>query len=224
MRTTLHGRGCGVRLESYSPGPYDLEGSCPWPGPWARVIWRPPTYVGSRDHDSDGHCGSALSFSAGGMESAGLDDADHSDRPAQADDQPRPNCASGVRARATRCRRPSGRRRREAIAARPFPLAIPPGVDRVGLLAAEERDQSAAAVAQARRRRRAAGAAGGRRPRQAAGHARLCVRRSRSNAGVWGIREPKPDAPEVDPDILIVPLLPSTAAAIASATAPATTT
>ncbi len=26
------------------------------------------------------------------------------------------------------------------------------------------------------------------------------------NEGVWGIREPKPDAPEVDPDILIVPL------------------
>src|SRR6476469_2684032 len=26
-------------------------------------------------------------------------------------------------------------------------------------------------------------------------------------SGVWGIREPKPDAPEVDPDILIVPLL-----------------
>ena len=26
------------------------------------------------------------------------------------------------------------------------------------------------------------------------------------NAGVWGIREPKDDAPEVDPDILIVPL------------------
>ena len=26
------------------------------------------------------------------------------------------------------------------------------------------------------------------------------------NAGVWGIREPKPDAPEVEPDILIVPL------------------
>ena len=26
-------------------------------------------------------------------------------------------------------------------------------------------------------------------------------------AGVWGIREPMPDAPEVDPDILIVPLL-----------------
>jgi 5-formyltetrahydrofolate cyclo-ligase len=27
------------------------------------------------------------------------------------------------------------------------------------------------------------------------------------NAGVWGIREPKPEAPEVDPDILLVPLL-----------------
>jgi 5-formyltetrahydrofolate cyclo-ligase len=27
------------------------------------------------------------------------------------------------------------------------------------------------------------------------------------NAGVWGIREPKPDAPEVDPDIMIVPLV-----------------
>ena len=27
------------------------------------------------------------------------------------------------------------------------------------------------------------------------------------DAGVWGIREPKPEAPEVDPDILLVPLL-----------------
>jgi len=26
-------------------------------------------------------------------------------------------------------------------------------------------------------------------------------------AGVWGIREPKPDAPELEPDILLVPLL-----------------
>jgi 5-formyltetrahydrofolate cyclo-ligase len=26
-------------------------------------------------------------------------------------------------------------------------------------------------------------------------------------AGVWGIREPKPDAPEVLPDVVIVPLL-----------------
>ena len=27
------------------------------------------------------------------------------------------------------------------------------------------------------------------------------------NPGIWGIREPKPDAPEVEPDILLVPLL-----------------
>jgi 5-formyltetrahydrofolate cyclo-ligase len=27
------------------------------------------------------------------------------------------------------------------------------------------------------------------------------------DSGVWGIREPKPEAPEVAPDILIVPLL-----------------
>jgi 5-formyltetrahydrofolate cyclo-ligase len=27
------------------------------------------------------------------------------------------------------------------------------------------------------------------------------------SAGVWGLREPKPEAPEVDPDILLVPLL-----------------
>ena len=26
-------------------------------------------------------------------------------------------------------------------------------------------------------------------------------------SGVWGIREPKPEAPQVDPDILLVPLL-----------------
>ena len=29
----------------------------------------------------------------------------------------------------------------------------------------------------------------------------------RLRAGGWGIREPDPDAPEVDPDILLVPLL-----------------
>jgi integrase len=28
-------RGCGVRDGSDSPGPYGLEGSCPWPGSWA---------------------------------------------------------------------------------------------------------------------------------------------------------------------------------------------
>ena len=47
----------------------------------------------------------------------------------------------------------------------------------------------------------------------------------RSKRGQWGIREPKPDAPEVDPDILIVPLAClRPRAATASATAPAITT
>ncbi len=44
------------------------------------------------------------------------------------------------------------------------------------------------------------------------------------DAGQWGIREPKADAPEVDPDILWCRSLPSTAPAIASAMAPAITT
>ena len=43
-------------------------------------------------------------------------------------------------------------------------------------------------------------------------------------SGVWGIREPGPDAPEVFPDIVIVPLLAFDRAAIASAMVPATTT
>src|SRR5262249_60792488 len=30
------------------------------PEPWGSDIWRPPTYVGSRDPRSGGHCGSAL--------------------------------------------------------------------------------------------------------------------------------------------------------------------
>jgi 5-formyltetrahydrofolate cyclo-ligase len=45
-----------------------------------------------------------------------------------------------------------------------------------------------------------------------AGKGRLLIMRAWSvgeplASGVWGIREPKPDAPEVFPDILIVPLL-----------------
>ena len=44
-------------------------------------------------------------------------------------------------------------------------------------------------------------------------------------AGGWGISEPPPDAPEVVPDILLVPLAClRPRAATASATAPATTT
>ena len=43
-------------------------------------------------------------------------------------------------------------------------------------------------------------------------------------AGVWGIREPKPDAPEVFPDILLVPLAAFDRVVTASVMAPATMT
>jgi len=37
-------------LGHLSPGPYDPNGSCPWPCPWTWFTRRPPTYVGARDH------------------------------------------------------------------------------------------------------------------------------------------------------------------------------
>ena len=49
-------------------------------------------------------------------------------------------------------------------------------------------------------------AAGGRRPRQAADHARLGVRRGAERQASGASASRRPDAPEVDPDILIVPL------------------
>ena len=66
----------------------------------------------------------------------------------------------------------------EAIAARAVSGRDRARRDRLRLLAAQERDQSAAADAQARRGRRAARAAGGGGARQAADHARLEVRRA----------------------------------------------
>ena len=58
-----------------------------------------------------------------------------------------------------------------------------------------------------------------------ADHARLGFRRRRSSAGVWGIREPTPEAPEVAPDICssFARCSPSNLLATASATAPAIT-
>ena len=53
---------------------------------------------------------------------------------------------------------------------------------------------------------RGAGAAEDRRARQAA-VMRAWLWGAPLDAGQWGIREPKADAPEVDPDILLVPLL-----------------
>ena len=94
----------------------------------------------------------------------------------------------------------------ETIAAREFPLAITPGIDRLRLHADEDRDQSAAADAEARGGGRALAL-----PVVAGRGKPLIMRAWRWGeplaAGVWGIREPKPEAPEVEPDILLVPLL-----------------
>src|SRR5258708_8302737 len=92
-----------------------------------------------------------------------------------------------------------------AIAARPFPRAVPAGA----IVAGFGRLKSEINPLPLRQRLAEAGA------KLAlpvvAGRGRPLIMRSYAfgqelNAGVWGIREPKDDAPEVAPDILIVPL------------------
>ncbi|MCZ7659534.1 MAG: 5-formyltetrahydrofolate cyclo-ligase [Xanthobacteraceae bacterium] len=94
----------------------------------------------------------------------------------------------------------------EAIAARPFPVPITPGVHVSGFSPLESEISPLPLM----RRLAAAGA------RLAlpivAGRGKPLTFRAWSfgdpfRAGVWGIREPLPEAPEVDPDILLVPLL-----------------
>jgi 5-formyltetrahydrofolate cyclo-ligase len=93
----------------------------------------------------------------------------------------------------------------EAIAARVFPLPIQPGVIVSGFSPIRTEINPMPLL----RRLEAAGA------RLAlpvvAGKGQPLIMRAYTfgqelNAGVWGIREPKDDASEVDPDILIVPL------------------
>jgi 5-formyltetrahydrofolate cyclo-ligase len=93
----------------------------------------------------------------------------------------------------------------EAIAARPFPVAIKPGAVVSGFSPIRTEINPLPLL----RRLEAAGA------KLAlpvvAGRGQPLVMRSYAfgdplDAGVWGIREPKAEAPEVDPDILIVPL------------------
>jgi 5-formyltetrahydrofolate cyclo-ligase len=94
----------------------------------------------------------------------------------------------------------------EAIAARPFPIVLAPGTIVSGFMPIKseinpipllrELVQSGATLAL---------------PVVAGKGKPLIMRAWRIGeplaAGIWGIREPKPDAPAVDPDILIVPLL-----------------
>jgi 5-formyltetrahydrofolate cyclo-ligase len=93
----------------------------------------------------------------------------------------------------------------EALAARPFPLPVKPGVIVSGYLPLKSEINPVPLL----RRLAAAGAALA--LPVVAGRGRPLIMRSYAfgqplDTGVWGIREPKADAPEVAPDILLVPL------------------
>jgi 5-formyltetrahydrofolate cyclo-ligase len=94
----------------------------------------------------------------------------------------------------------------EAIAARPFPLALKPGVVVSGFMPLKSEINPLPLM-----RKLAGGGASLALP-VVAGRGKPLVMRAYAigeplAAGVWGIREPKADAPEVEPDILLVPLL-----------------
>src|SRR5215469_11615549 len=92
------------------------------------------------------------------------------------------------------------------IAARPLPVAVPAGAILSGFSPLKSEINPVPLM-------RAFAAAGARLALPVvAGKGRPLTMRAWSfgdplDAGVWGIREPKPEAPEVFPDILIVPLL-----------------
>ena len=134
-------------------------------------------------------------------------------------------CAAPRSRGATRCRAAerAGRRARRSPRA-PFPLPVAPGVDRLRLLAAQERDQSVPLMRKLADAGRAARAAGRGRPRQAADHARLGVRRSRSTPASGASASRRPTRPRSLPTSCSCRCWPSTAPATASAMAPATTT
>jgi 5-formyltetrahydrofolate cyclo-ligase len=94
----------------------------------------------------------------------------------------------------------------EAIAARKFPLAIAPGTIVAGFMPLKSEINPLPLLqklAEAGARLALPAIAGRGKP--------LIMRAWEFGApldrGQWGIREPKPDAPEVEPDILLVPLL-----------------
>ncbi|MGD0334293.1 MAG: 5-formyltetrahydrofolate cyclo-ligase [Xanthobacteraceae bacterium] len=94
----------------------------------------------------------------------------------------------------------------EAIAARPFPLAIAPGTIVSGFMPLKSEINPLPLM-------RKLAAQGARLALPAvAGRGKPLILRAwvlgePLIAGVWGIREPKPEAAEVEPDILLVPLL-----------------
>jgi 5-formyltetrahydrofolate cyclo-ligase len=94
----------------------------------------------------------------------------------------------------------------EAIAVRPFPLALKPGVVISGFMPVKSEINPLPLM-------RELAAAGARLALPAvAGRGKPLIMRAYAYgdplaAGVWGIREPEADAPGVEPDILLVPLL-----------------
>src|SRR5262245_44275209 len=94
----------------------------------------------------------------------------------------------------------------QAIATRPFPVAVSPGMIVSGFMPLKSEINPLPLL-------RALAAAGARLSLPVvAGRGKPLVMRAYAPgeplaAGVWGIREPKPDAPEVLPDVVIVPLL-----------------
>jgi 5-formyltetrahydrofolate cyclo-ligase len=94
----------------------------------------------------------------------------------------------------------------QAIAARPFPVAVSPGMIVSAFMPMKSEINPLPLM-------RALADAGARLALPVvAGRGKPLVMRAYAlgetlAAGVWGIREPKPDAPEVLPDVVIVPLL-----------------
>jgi 5-formyltetrahydrofolate cyclo-ligase len=94
----------------------------------------------------------------------------------------------------------------QAIAARPFPIAVPAGAIVSGFMPLKSEINPLPLM-----RKLADGGAKLALPVVAGKGKPLTIRAFAIGdtlaSGVWGIREPKPDAPEVLPDILLVPLL-----------------
>jgi 5-formyltetrahydrofolate cyclo-ligase len=94
----------------------------------------------------------------------------------------------------------------ETIAARPFPLPLAPGAIVSGFSPIKTEINPLPLM-----RKLAAAGASLALPVVAGRGKPLIIRAyafgQELNAGVWGIREPKADAPEVDPDVMIVPLV-----------------
>jgi len=94
----------------------------------------------------------------------------------------------------------------EAIAARPFPLPLAPGVIVSGFMTFGNEINPLPLM------RKLAGKGARLALPVVAGRGKALVMREWTfgaplSAGVWGIREPTPEAAEVEPDILLVPLL-----------------